>query len=276
MLPWLFPIYLTGASCGFIATALNRKARWSAVVWTFLVISTISVMVITFQSPPHLEGGPGGLTAFGLIPNIIVFGICSIILIALLIFHPPSEALGQPWTLLAVIPWALIACVLATVPWMWGYYPLTIHVVDWQGKPLGGVKIHFLEERLGISLEQAFLADDVTMNLITDSAGNVTYEANNYRKIFGAVNGYWQDPGNKALGNASFNLQPYGIEFYSNRGSQKQELQISWTAKGQSPGTNDKFYTTSVSRPYSGTLTIFLPDVGGEDESPYPSSQEPH
>jgi hypothetical protein len=274
MLPWLFPVFVLVAFCGILATAFYRRSKWSAVIWTSLLISAISVMVITFQSPPHLEGGPGGLSAFGLIPNFIVFGICTVILIVLLIFHPAGDVLGSAWMLTAVIPWALIAYLLVSVPWMWGYYPLKIHVVDWQNKPLVGVKIHFLEERTGISLDQAFLSDDVTTNLTTDSAGNVIYQGNNYRKIFGAVNGYWQDPGDKSLGNSSFNLQPYGIGFYGNRGDQKQELQISWTGKGQRPGMNDKFYTTSVPRPYTGILTIFLPGIGGEDESPYPPAQD--
>ena len=268
MLPWLFPAYLVLALVGLVIATLFQKSRWSAIIWTFIVICTISLMVVTVQSQPHLEGGPGGLTVFGLIPNCIVFGTCALILLFLLIFHPPWELLGHPLLLLAVIPWLSIACVLASVPWMWGYYPLRVHVVDWQGKPLSGVKIHFLEERTGISLEQAFLPDDVSGDIVTDDKGDVSYTVNNYRRIFGAVNSYWQDPTDKTLGNAGFSLQPYGIGFYP-VSSQKQELQISWTAKGQPPGTNEKNSTASVSRPYSGTLIIYLPGVGGEDASPY-------
>ena len=197
MLPWLFPTYLIFGFGGLVITAIFRKTKWSAIIWTFIVMCTVNLMIITVQSPPHLEGGPGGLTVFGLIPNCIVFGVCAVVLLFLLIFHPAWEFLGNPWLLLAVIPWALIAYILASVPWIWGYYPLEVHVIDWEGKPLAGVKIHFWEERTGISLEQAFLLDDVTGDTVTDSNGNAVYTENNYRRIFGAVNGYWQDPGDR-------------------------------------------------------------------------------
>jgi hypothetical protein len=239
-----------------------------------IVISTVSFMVLTIEKPCHLESGPGGLSALGLISNLAVLILCAIILVLAVVFHPKGSSFGHPYVLISVIIWIGLELIVVNIPWVWGYYNLKIHVVDWHGKPLTHVRIHILEEKMGISLDQAFLNDDVETVLFTDSSGNINFEANNYRAIFGIANGYWHERANPDLGMCEFSLRPpYALTLIGDIGS-NQALRIAWNSKGIHFGEpNEKDYTTSVPRPYTANLTIFLPGSNGEDVSPYPSGQ---
>jgi hypothetical protein len=243
----------------------KRKSKWSAVVWMILIVSTISMIVSAALHQPPVESGPGALSALMAIPNIVVIILCSVILIVLLLFHPAFELLSQPLFLVSIALWILIEVFLVNLPWLWGYYSFHIHVTDWQGKALPNIKVQFEQTKNGMSIEQAFLSNEATVG-VTDEQGNVVYRANNYQIASGFVNGPG-DGGNKALGDATFRLTPVD--------DRQIQLEISWTAKGQRPFTNERWYTTFVNRPYAQPLTIILPDSGGANESPYPPAQKP-
>ena len=227
-------------------------------------------MALTVEKPCHLEDGPGGLSVLGLISNLGVLILCSIVIVFAIVLRPRVSLLDSPYTFLAAVAWIALEIGVVNIPWVWGYYNLKIHVVDWQGKPLANVKLHFLEEKIGISLDQAFLNDDVETVLFTDSSGNANYQANNYRAIFGMANGY-PDRTNLTLGWTEFNLRPPYALLPLSFGSRYQQLYIAWpSTKAKFGSSDEESYTASVPRPYASTLTIFVPGPDGEGVSPYP------
>ncbi len=156
MLPWLIPIYFAALICGFIAMQVYKTTKWKVAIWIVIASVSLSLIAAVALHPPHVEGGPGGLSGFNGIPNLAVFVICGGVLIALFVTRPPTEAIYSKFGLIVVLLCLLVEVTVANIPELWGFYPLKIHVVDWQGRSLAGIRMDLSEERTGLSLEQAF------------------------------------------------------------------------------------------------------------------------
>jgi hypothetical protein len=233
------------------------------VVWFSIAATTAIVAWLALTRMPRFQSGPGGLSALGAIPNVVILVACGIFAILCWFTRPPKSEWRRP----IVIPTAAGFCVVAGLLWfdssLWGGCRLRVRIVDKGGNPIPGITVDFLKQKgfgnLTGFFRNAFIANDVDVTSTSDGTGEVSLLMNRYQAVGALVNQRFGPRGhgieNAAYLWADFRLDP--------RLDGDMRGSVSWSVGGRFPNMNPKSKTLGKFDPVDETLIVYLPRAGG-------------
>ena len=242
------------------ASAYPLRMKYAFAIWFPIVATAIIVASLAIVGMPPVQSGPGALTALGLIPNLIVLALCLVVGVLSLVCRPRPLIASPSVAAVAIVGYLAVAITLFASSTINGYDTTQIVVSDSGRQPVSGVTIRVTSHQ-PVSLIGALTAR-TDRELVTDSSGRASLRLNRRHTIYGNVNA-----------EASGYLRTY--RFASIMRSPNRDgtyrVEHSWSSnKEEHSGTNMHFHI-SKSEPYSKTLKVFLPSVGGVDTDPYAS-----
>lgn len=258
-------LLLLGIAC-LVVSGCARKSPLALVPWLLVAASTVVVTFLAANGIPKVQEGPGALTALGWIPVLIIWFCCAVFAAACWFTRPKcrldSFAAGSTITITLAV-YSVAAIVLLNDSQLWGYYDLKIVVEDWKLQPVQGVWVHSLRQRAEMNLFQTFLPDDVETSIQTDAQGEVLLRANTHQRLNILINSTFGNLGR----NSKYRFVDCELERASSGAS---PLVISWSRRGKGDGENMHFYSSKLTAPSQASLTLYLPEVNGDDASLYP------
>lgn len=236
------------------------SAKYAFAIWFPIIASTVVIAFLAIVGMPPQQSGPGALTALGLIPNLIILGLCLVVGVLGLVFRPRpliASPLIVAITIIVYLAAAIMAFASRTVT---GYDTTQIVVSDSSGQPVAGVTVR-------VTTQQPFsfvgaLTPRTDSQLVTDSSGRISLRLNRHHTIHGTVN-----PG------TSDHLREYRFAtvMRSPNADGTYRVEHSWSSNKEKHAERNMHFHISKSEPYSETLRVFLPSVGGDDTDPYVS-----
>lgn len=247
-----------------------RKRTGAFVFWFPVAASTTLIALLAVNGIPKVQEGPGGLTALGWIPVLIIWFCCAVVGVACWFTRPrwkSDSGAAIAVTAITIGLYSVFAIAVLGNSRLWGYYDLKIKIVNWKHSPIPAVWVHSVRQRAEMNLFQTFLPDDVETSVRSDAEGEVLLQANIHQRLNILVNSTYGELGR----NSKYRLLDCELENASNGAS---PLVISWSRRGKEDGENMHFYSTKLPVPTQASLTLYLPEIGGDDASLYPVTKD--
>ncbi|MCE0499311.1 MAG: hypothetical protein LV481_15330 [Methylacidiphilales bacterium] len=249
-----------------ILAGCSRKTPIAFVFWFPVAATTTIIALLAINGIPIVQEGPGGLTALGWIPVLIIWACCAVIGVACW-FTRPKWKWGShsaiATILITVGAYSAVATIVLNDSRLWGYYDLKIKILDWKQQPIPGVWVHSLRQNSDLDLYLTLFPDNVETSVRSDAEGEVDLQANFHQRMGILVNSTYGNLGR----NRKYRFLDCELESATNGAS---PLEIMWSRLGNEEGSNMNHYSTKLSVPTQAALTVYLPEVGGDDSSPYP------
>jgi hypothetical protein len=227
-----------------------RIGAWFVIGSTLFVVGCLSLIGMV---------GLDGMLLLLAVPNLAIFAFCGVTLALWWLYRPKIDGSSRSTVVAVTTSYLLVIGVVLWLGVPFGFYRLTIHVINDRGVPISGVSVRILGQKTGMSIRDVFVPHDLATNTSTNEHGDAFATISRFQHIGGLVNVHG------AMG-ANVGTQYRFAEFQLVPGPDgRVSGHTSWSKKGEEEHSNMRSSKQFVIETGHAVLQVFLPEAGGRD-----------